>query len=75
VKLYMLWRLPNQRWSNRGNQSQNAGGTRLLALSRSVMAGYLTLLSIGALFLFAALATNVLPRPSWAFIEILRAGH
>jgi mannuronan synthase len=73
VKLYMLWRLPNQRWSNRGNQSQNAGGTRLLALSRSVMAGYLTLLSIGALFLFAALATNVLPRPSWAFIETLRA--
>ena len=74
VKLYMLWRLPNQRWSNRGNQAQGAGGTRSLAAVRSVMAGYLTALSIGALVLCAALATNVLPRPGWAVIETLWAG-
>ena len=75
VKLYMLWRLPNQRWSNRGNQTQTAGGGRMLAAGRNLMAGYLTALSIAALVLAAALATDVLPRPSWAFVETLRAGR
>ena len=75
VKLYMLWRLPNQRWSNRGNQTQGVISGRVLATTRAVMAGYLTALSIGALVLAAVLATGVLPGPSWAFIETLRAGR
>ena len=74
VKLYMLWRLPNQRWSNRGNQTQNAGGGRVLAATRSVMAAYLTVLSIAVLVLIALVAVDVLPRPSWALISTLRAG-
>jgi mannuronan synthase len=73
VKLYMLWRLPNQRWANRGNQTQNSGGGRALQATRSAMAAYLTALSIGALVLMALLAVDVLPRPTWALISTLRA--
>ena len=73
VKLYMIWRLPNQRWSNRGNQTEQAAGGRLLGLTRALMASYLTALSMGALVLIALLATDVLPRPSLAFIHTLRA--
>ena len=75
VKLYMVWRLPNQRWSNRGNQTQGAVGGRLLATGRSVMAGYLTVMSAAALLLAALLATGAVPAPSWAVIETLRAGR
>ena len=49
VKLYMLWRLPNQRWSNRGNQCKMQAARACWPPSRSAMAGYLTALSIGAL--------------------------
>jgi mannuronan synthase len=73
VKLYMIWRLPNQRWSNRGNQTQNATGGRVLATTRSAMAVYLTALSISTLVLVALLAVDVLPQPSWALIGVLRA--
>jgi mannuronan synthase len=63
VKVYMIWRLPAQRWANRGNQTAGASGFGLLAWSRSIAAGFLTLTSIAGLVLAAILATGVAPSP------------
>jgi mannuronan synthase len=63
VKVYMIWRLPAQRWANRGNQVAGAGGQRLLAKVRAVIAAYLTVVSVAGLLLAATLATGVLQTP------------
>jgi mannuronan synthase len=68
VKVYMIWRLPAQRWANRGNQQQGASGSRALGILRSGIAGYLTALSIAALLLAASVATGLLHSPPlWLF--------
>jgi mannuronan synthase len=63
VKIYMIWRLPAQRWANRGNQVQGAGGSRAFALLRTGIAGYLTMLSMAGLFLAASCATGLVQHP------------
>jgi mannuronan synthase len=71
VKLYMIWRLPKQRWFNRGNQTSGAGGGFLLATARSTMAAYLTGLSVVMLVLVALLLTNTLAMPNLAIARRL----
>ena len=63
VKLYMIWRLPKQRWVNRGNQQSGAGGGALVSALRNTMAIYLTGLSVVALLLVALAVTNSVPLP------------
>ncbi len=58
VKLYMIWRLPKQRWFNRGDQKSGADGDAFIAAARNTMAAYLTGLSVAVLLL----ATLVLTR-------------
>ena len=74
VKLYMIWRLPKQRWLNRGNQRSGAGSGGLLGAAREIMAGYLTGFSVLALLLFALLATGTMSAPSLTLIETVYAG-
>ena len=71
VKLYMIWRLPKQRWANRGNQTAGADGGRLLAQSRDAMATYLTGLSVAVLLLVSLLATGALTPPDLPFLRAL----
>jgi len=67
LKLYIWYRLPRQRWSNRGDQ-RAALNSGLLARVRNVMAGYLTQLSILALTALVLLYTHLLRLPQhWPF--------
>ena len=68
VKIYMLWRLSKQRWANRGNQTAGMGGTTLLARGQSFMAGWLTLMSFGFLFLAVIYYSQMLTIPSAGMI-------
>jgi len=63
VKLYMVWRLPKQRWFNRGNQSSGATGSRLQGLARDAMAAYLTAFSLAMLLIAAILVTHAVNPP------------
>lgn len=71
VKLFMIWRLPRQRWANRGNQSAGASGGKLLAQGRAVMASYLTGLSVAFLLLVALVATGALTPPDIPFLRAI----
>jgi mannuronan synthase len=71
VKLYMIWRLPKQRWFNRGNQKSGAGGNVILSAARATMAAYLTALSIVMLVLVALLLTNTMSMPNLAIARRL----
>ena len=74
VKLYMIWRLPKQRWVNRGNQHSGAGGGLFVAAARTVMAGYLTSFSLLVLLLMALVLTSTLAMPSLPALRALIAG-
>ena len=63
IKLYLLWRLPRQRWSNRGNQVAGMSGGGLIATIRNVMAIYLTSLSLSMLLISALVTTSILTVP------------
>ena len=71
VKLYMIWRLPKQRWVNRGNQRSGAGGGMLLTAARNVMAAYLTSLSVLILLISALLLTASVSVPSQPAVRAL----
>jgi mannuronan synthase len=68
VKVYMLWRLAKQKWTNRGNQKQGFSGPGWVALAREYMALWLTTLSFCGLFLCVMLYTKLVTVPSWAFV-------
>ena len=74
VKLYMIWRLPKQRWLNRGNQRSGGSTSDLVGQARELMAGYLTVFSVLALLLFALLATGTLEAPSLTLMSAVYAG-
>ncbi|MBL1276315.1 MAG: glycosyltransferase [Ectothiorhodospiraceae bacterium] len=49
VKVYMIFRLPKQRWMNRGNQIGKSKSGRLIAFFQNSMASYLTLFWVSIL--------------------------
>jgi len=49
VKVYLVFRLPKQRWMNRGNQRAASTGGRSVEMFRNYMAGYLTTLWVSVL--------------------------
>jgi glycosyltransferase Alg8 len=64
VKVYCLFRLSKQKWSNRGNQSAGFGGDSILEKARNTMAFYLTTLYVSMLSLFVLLYSGLLDIPS-----------
>ncbi|MEM6664262.1 MAG: glycosyltransferase [Pseudomonadota bacterium] len=70
VKVYCLWRLSKQKWSNRGAQSAGFGNVSLLAMARDGMAMYLTILSVVLLFLGTMLYTGLVDMPSGVFLRL-----
>ncbi len=65
VKLYVLWRLPQQRWANRGNQRVTTASGGRTAQFRLVMATYLTALSVATLAVVAMTLTGLASPPGW----------
>jgi len=67
VKVYCIFRLSKQRWTNRGDQS--AGFSESFAeVARNWMAFYVTTVWVCALVFGVALYTTVLQMPSWQTI-------
>ena len=73
VKLYMIWRLPKQRWLNRGDQRAGAGGSHFAGLVRTTMAGYLTMISVAVLLIAALAVTNSVALPGANLMRIVYA--
>lgn len=71
VKIYLTWRLPRQRWLNRGDQRLGGGGAGFAAALRGMMAGYLTLLSLAGLLLAALWATSAVALPGADFLDAM----
>ncbi len=65
VKIYMMWRLAKQKWSNRGNQKQGFSDDGVIEAFRGAMAIYLTVLSACGLFLVVMVFTELLVVPSF----------
>jgi mannuronan synthase len=68
VKLYILWRLAKQKWSNRGDQKAGFGAAGWVAQAREYMAMYLTILSVAVLVLGTIIYTKLLDVPSWNMV-------
>lgn len=72
VKVYSLFRLSQQRWTNRG--SQNAGfGSGLTYHAQSAMAGYLTTVAVATLAIGIIAYTGLLRLPSGYTVAMLLA--
>ncbi|HBF61730.1 MAG TPA: transcriptional regulator, partial [Methyloceanibacter sp.] len=63
VKVYAIFRLSKQRWSNRGNQTAGAGAG-LVDQARSAMAAWCTAIAVILLFLFTAHYAGLVPVPT-----------
>jgi glycosyltransferase Alg8 len=70
VKIYCLFRLSRQRWSNRGDQS-SAHSTNW---KKEFIASYSMAVWVGALVLFVSFYTGVLSQPSWLSVRYLAVG-
>ena len=64
VKVYCIFRLSKQRWSNRGNQTAGIGSGSLVATARNAMAAWCTTVAVALLFLFTVHCSRLLDIPS-----------
>ncbi len=74
VKVYMMWRLAKQKWTNRGNQKQGFAGDGWIATFREAMATYLTVLSFTSIFIVVLVYTKLLVVPSFGFVQTMFFG-
>ena len=59
VKVYSIWRLAKQRWTNRGGQRAGFDGTAWLGRARSAMAAFCTAMSVAMLMVFTLLYSGL----------------
>ena len=71
VKVYSIWRLAKQRWTNRGNQAAGLGGQSLVETGRNFMAMWCTGLSVAILFLATIIYTGLIDIPSTTFVQLM----
>lgn len=64
VKVYCIFRLSKQRWSNRGNQTSGVDGSALLEAYRNWMARWCTCVAVALLFLGTLHYSALIPVPS-----------
>lgn len=72
IKVYILFRLPRQKWKNRGDQQQGFEHSRILC-RRNWVAGYLTLFYCAVFFLLVLLYLNLASMPTLVDIKMLGA--
>ena len=70
VKIYISFRLPLQRWSNRGIETAASGGG-LNSRLRWLMARYITALYVSLLFVFILLYMNILQPPTMESLRVM----
>lgn len=71
MKVYLIWRLPKQRWVNRGNQRQGAGRGGLVASLREGSAAVLTLAALVTAVALTAIVTKTASMPSFDFVAVM----
>lgn len=64
VKVYCIFRLSKQRWSNRGNQTAGMGTGTLVETARNTMAAWCTAVAVALLFLFTVHYSQLIGIPS-----------
>lgn len=64
VKVYCIYRLSKQRWSNRGNQSSGNDGSNLVETARNWMAAWCTAVAVTLLFLVTIHYSKLIEVPS-----------
>lgn len=69
VKVYCIFRLSKQRWSNRGNQTAGMGGDSLLELYRTWMARWCTTIAVSLLFIATVHYTHLIEIPSLRILK------
>jgi len=70
IKIYILFRLPQQRWTNRGNQQTGFDAQKSLTL-RSLVASYLTLFYCTCCLLFVIIYLGLITIPNIGDIKTL----
>lgn len=68
VKVYCIFRLSKQKWSNRGNQSLQAGNNQLLEFCRNWMATWCTLTALSILAVVTLHYAGLVNVPSFHFL-------
>ncbi len=69
VKVYCIFRLSKQRWSNRGDQKSEIDGSYLKEMARNGMANWCTAIAVMLLFLITLQFANIIDIPSYEFIH------
>ena len=70
VKVYCLFRLHKQKWSNRGNQSAEFDENFAYRL-KEYFASFVTSIYVGGLFFFVIVLGEIVPLPDWEQIRAL----
>lgn len=74
VKVWCIFRLSKQRWSNRGDQKSAIEGSYLLELARNTMANWCTAVAVILLFIITLLYANIITGPSYEmFVNAIRS--
>ncbi len=74
VKVYCIFRLSKQRWTNRGNQSAGMDGASWIEISRNAMASWCTAVSVAILVVATMHYANLVAPPSLISLHILGLG-
>ena len=69
VKVYCIFRLSKQRWSNRGNQTAGMNGESLIETARNWMAGLCTTVAVSLLVLGTIHYANLLDIPTMIAVK------
>ena len=68
-KVYLLFRLPMQKWANRGDQVLPVQGTKWVVWLRLIMSSYMTILTLCLIGVLMLTYTELLPILSFNDID------
>ena len=74
VKVYCIFRLSKQRWTNRGNQSAGMSGASLTEVARDTMASWCTATAVALLVVVTMHYAGLSEIPSRALFQSLLLG-
>ena len=74
VKVWCIFRLSKQRWSNRGDQKSVVDGSYMIDFARNLMAKWCTTVAVVLLFIITMQYANLIDVPSYeVFVNALRS--
>jgi glycosyltransferase Alg8 len=71
VKVFIIWRLAQQKWANRGDQKAGFSGLGWPDRLRKTMAAYMTALSVTCIVLATVSYTQIIYVPGWNAVRAL----